>query len=139
MNNFQEILLESCQRVYDDLGYGLAELVYEKALKLELISRGIRCENELYVNLDYTTSNNEKYFLTALRIDIIVYMGRNNRHKIILELKTVKSELKQDDKEYYQAKRYERLTNADNSYLINFGKRLEVYNLGGEFQNLIQP
>ena len=131
---FQNVLLESCQKIYDDLGYGLAELVYEKALKIELTSRGIKCENELYVNLHYTASDNEEYFLTSLRIDIIVYL---NGRKIILELKTVKSELKEDDKEYYQAKRYERLLNADNSYLINFGKRLEVYNLGGEFRNLM--
>ena len=134
--DFEQILLESCQRVYQQLGYGLAELVYEKALKLELKERGIKCENELYVNQTYLTSTNEEYFLTGLRIDIMVYL--NNNQKIILELKTVKSELKQDDKEYYQAKRYERLTNARNSYLINFGKRLEVYNLSGDFTNLNQ-
>ena len=135
--DFEQILLESCERVYEQLGYGLAELVYEKALKTELRIRGVKCENEVYINLPYTGSNNEEFFMTSLRMDIVVYLGRNNRRKIILELKTVKSELKQDDKEYYQAKRYENLTGAENSYLINFGKRLEVYNLGGEFQNLI--
>ena len=134
--NFEQSLLESCQRVYQELGYGLSELVYEKALKTELTTRQIKCENEVYINLSYTASNNEEYFMTSLRMDIVAYL--NNNEKIILELKTVKSELKQDDKEYYQAKRYQRLTNANNSYLINFGKRLEVYNLGNdEFINLI--
>ena len=126
------VILDACKRVYDRLGFGLMELTYEKALKIELESRSIKCENEIYVNLDYEDINGEKYFLTALRIDILI------KPDIVLELKTVKSVLKKDDKEYYQILRYEKLLNARDSYLINFGmKDLEVYKCtGGLFEKI---
>jgi GxxExxY protein len=130
----EKIILESSKKVYDQLGYGLMETTYEKALKLELTSRGVRCENEVYTNLYYEDSNNDEHFLTALRMDILI-----KEPEIILELKTVKSVLKKDDKEYYQVLRYKKIMNIDKCYLINFGiKGLEVYNCEGDFVNLIE-
>lgn len=125
--NIQEKIVESCKRVYNQLGYGLMELNYEKALVIDLKSIGIKCDNEIYVNLDYQDINGEKHFLTSLRIDILI------KPDIVIELKTVKSILKKDDKEYYQVKRYEKLLNARESYLVNFGiKGLEIYQCTGD-------
>ena len=129
----ESIIIESCKRVYEQLGFGLMELTYEKALKCELLSRNIKCENEYYVNMFYESSDNEKHFLTPLRIDILI-----NNPKIVIELKTVKSVLKNEDKEFYQVTRYQGLVNAEQCYLVNFGiKGLEIYRCtGGEFEKL---
>ena len=130
----EDVLVNSCQRVYDTLGFGLGELVYEKALIIELRSRGIKCENEIDIRLDYIDMNNESHFLTSLRIDIII------KPDIILELKTVETEMKRNSKPYYQVKRYEKLMNAKQCYLINFGKKgLEIYECSGKlFENKIK-
>ena len=134
MEGIEEIIIKSCNRVYETLGFGLMETTYEKALKVELQSRYIPCDNEVYVNLDYQDINGEKHFLTSLRIDILI-----KKPRIILELKTIKGELKKKDKEYYQVKRYGKLMGIDNLYLVNFGlSKLEIYRCNGdEFEMLV--
>lgn len=131
---FIDKLIEASKKVYEQLGYGLNELVYEKALQIELNSiDNFRCDNEIYTNLFYEKGD-DKYFLTSLRIDILV----ERPVKAIIELKTIKGTLKKDDKEYFQAKRYQKLMNTDECYLVNFGlKGLEVYDCNvEEFNNL---
>lgn len=131
---FEKKLIESCKRVYEQLGFGLMELTYEKGLKIELQSLGVKCDNEEYVNLYYEDRDNEKHFLTSLRMDIVV-----KKPSCVIELKTVKSVLKKDDKEYYQALRYQKITGVEKCYLVNFGiKGLEIYNCNDDdFKNLI--
>lgn len=134
--NLEEALVESCNKVYNVLGFGLMETTYEKALIYELRSRGVTCDNEVYINLDYEDNNGDSFILTSLRMDVVIYRPE----KLVLELKTVKSLLKKDDKEYYQVKRYERLLgDTRGSYLINFGiKGLEIYRTTGEeYESLI--
>lgn len=128
-----EVIISSCKRVYETLGFGLMEVSYEKALKMELRSRGYLSDNEVYVNVEYEDSNGEKHFITSLRIDILIKSPK----RVVLELKTVQSVLKRISKEYNQVKRYEKLLKVDTSYLINFGlKGLEVYNTSGDSEEL---
>lgn len=128
-----EVIISSCKRVYETLGFGLMEVSYEKALKMELRSRGYLSDNEVYVNVEYEDSSGEKHFITSLRIDILI----KSPERVVLELKTVQSVLKRISKEYNQVKRYEKLLKVDTSYLINFGlKGLEVYNTSGDSEEL---
>ena len=65
--------------VYKELGPGLLESVYEKALCYELARRGLKVERQLEVPIRY--KGNE--LKTALRLDVLV------EGKVIVELKSV--------------------------------------------------
>ncbi|MFH1674833.1 MAG: GxxExxY protein [Pseudomonadota bacterium] len=63
-----------------ELGIGFLEKVYEKALLIELISRGLKCENQVPITVKYKGINVGEYYA-----DIVV------ENQIILELKAVDS------------------------------------------------
>jgi len=118
-------------KVYSDLGFGLNEVAYEKALSEELRDFGFHTQTEKHINQYFTTTSGRKIEVACLRMDIIV------NEDIILELKTTESniqkfdkktnEFKEDDfkntKEYLQCKRYKKLTKIRTCYLINFAKK----------------
>ena len=118
-------------KVYSDLGFGLNEIAYEKALSEELRDRGFHTQTEAHINEYYITSTGRKIEVACLRIDILI---DNN---IILELKTMESSIQKIDKktntlkkeelmntkEYLQCRRYKKLMKIPNCFLINFGKK----------------
>lgn len=118
-------------KVYSDLGFGLNEIAYEKALSEELRDLGFHTQTEAHINEYYITSTGRKIEVTCLRIDILI---DNN---IILELKTIESSIQKIDKktntlkkeelmntkEYLQCRRYKKLMKIPNCFLINFGKK----------------
>mgnify|MGYP001550974090 CR=1 FL=1 len=132
--NIKRIITKSCIKVYNDLGYGLSEIAYEKALSEELRDYNLHTQTEVHINQYYTTTSGRKIEVANLRIDILV----NNN--IILELKTIESKIKKYDKnnefkidkfketkEFLQCKRYMELTGYKECYLINFSKKgLEI-------------
>lgn len=113
-------LLESiCNKVYNNLGFGLSELVYEKCIASELMDVFKNINTEYHVQQYYTTETGRIVQVADLRIDILI------NDDIIIELKTLESSLsKKKDikktKEYIQTKRYMQLTNIKNAFLINF-------------------
>jgi len=115
------LLLEICQKVYSELGFGLAELVYEKCIASELMDIFKNINTEYHVPQYYTTQTGRIIQVADLRIDILI------NDDIIIELKTLESSLsKKKDitqtKEYLQTQRYMKLMNINNGYLINFHK-----------------
>ncbi len=122
---------DSTLKVYSDLGFGLNEIAYEKALSEELRDRGFHTQTEAHINEYYITSTGRKIEVSCLRIDILI---DNN---IILELKTMESSIQKIDKktntlkkeelmnskEYLQCRRYKKLMKIPNCFLINFGKK----------------
>jgi len=118
-------------KVYSDLGFGLNEIAYEKALSEELRDLGFHTQTEAHINEYYITSTGRKIEVACLRIDILI---DNN---IILELKTMESSIQKIDKktntlkkeelmntkEYLQCRRYKKLMKIPNCFLINFGKK----------------
>jgi GxxExxY protein len=130
MNAKIENIKKATIKVYSDLGYGLNEIAYEKALTEELRDFGFHTQTEAHINEYYITTNGRKIEVACLRLDILV------DDNIILELKTIESSiqkldkktntLKKDDlqntKEYLQCKRYKKLMKVSNCFLINFGK-----------------
>ncbi len=65
--------------VYNELGPGLLESVYEEALVFELKERGLKVERQMEVPIRY--KGNE--FKTPLRLDLLI------ENTIIVELKSV--------------------------------------------------
>jgi GxxExxY protein len=95
--------------VYNALGPGLLESVYEEALCYELEQRGLKIERQKQVPIIYKGNK----LKTDLRLDILV------EDQIIVELKSVE-ELKPVF--YKQTKTYLRLMNKRIGLLVNFGE-----------------
>ncbi len=94
-------------KVYNQLGPGLLEIVYEKALLYELKKQGLKAESQVRVPLIYDGIELGVDF----RIDILV------ENKVIIELKSVEQ---MHEVYYKQLLTYLRLTNKKLGLLINF-------------------
>ena len=73
-------IIKAYYSVYNKLGFGFLEKVYEKALLVELMRRGIKCENQVPITVKYKGTNVGEYYA-----DIVV------ENQIILELKAIDS------------------------------------------------
>jgi len=93
--------------VYNELGPGLLESIYEKAMIKELSSKGFDVRNQVPVPVYYKGD----MICPDLRLDLIV----DNR--LILELKSVVEYKKLFEKQLYT---YLRLMNCEMGYVINF-------------------
>ena len=93
--------------VYNELGPGLLESVYEEAMVFELKKRGLSVQRQLEVPILY---KGEK-LSTNLRLDLLV------ENSVIVELKSV-SELQ--DVHYKQLLTYLKLTMKKLGILVNF-------------------
>ena len=95
--------------VYNALGPGLLESVYEEALCFELIKRGLKVERQKQIPIIY--KGNE--LKTELRLDILV------EDQVIIELKSVE-EMKPVF--FKQTRTYLKLFNKHLGLLVNFGE-----------------
>lgn len=97
--------------VYNTLGYGFLERVYQNALYQELKRRGFKCEAQ-YVKVYFKGQEVGEYFA-----DILV-----NDH-IILELKAVDTICREHE---LQLINYLKATKIEVGLLLNFGERPQV-------------
>ena len=95
-------------KVYNTLGYGFLEKVYENALLLELRSRGIHCLSQYPVKVHY--NNVEVGFYIA---DIII------NDILIIEIKAAEGLCPEHDAQLIN---YLRATDLQIGLLLNFGK-----------------
>ena len=93
--------------VYNTLGPGLLESVYEEALVFELLQRGLKVERQIEVPILYKGQE----LKTALRLDLLI------ENTIIVELKSVE-EMKPVFAK--QLLTYLRLLNKHVGLLVNF-------------------
>ncbi len=100
-------IIGCAMKVYQTLGPGLLESVYQKALMIELDNACLQCEEEVPINVMY----DGQYLGLDFRIDILV------EDKIILELKSV-SQL--EKVHFKQLQTYLKLADKPLGYLINF-------------------
>ena len=103
----------AAMRVYNVLGSGFLEAVYQEALEIELEKRHIPYEKEKELEIYYDDIKLDKKYVA----DFVCY------DKIILELKAVK-EL--DDSHRSQIYNYLKATGFKLGFLINFGKYDEL-------------
>lgn len=98
--------------VYNKLGYGFLEKVYEKALKYELEKVGFQVDRQKPINVYYETELVGEYFA-----DLLV------ENKIIIELKASESLCEEHE---HQLINYLKATDTEVGLLLNFGKKPEV-------------
>ena len=104
-------IINAYYKVYNQLGYGFLEKVYQNAFFYELISQGLDCEAQYKIDVYYFHKRVGEYYA-----DIIV----NN--KIILELKAAESLCEEHE---CQLQNYLRATDIEVGFLFNFGKKPE--------------
>ena len=95
--------------VYNALGPGLLESVYEEALCYELEKRGLKVERQVEVPIAYKGNK----LKTNLRLDMMV------EDQVVIELKSVEA-LKPIF--FKQTKTYLKLMNKHLGLLVNFGE-----------------
>jgi GxxExxY protein len=97
--------------VYNELGYGFLEKVYQNAMYLELKSRGFFVEPQKQIKVYYKEKEVGEYYA-----DLII------NEKIIVELKAVEFVVKEHEA---QLLNYLRGTEMEIGLLFNFGKKPE--------------
>jgi GxxExxY protein len=112
LNKLSHDVIASAIEVHRELGPGLLESVYQKALLVELKLRGHECASEVPVKVQYKGNDISN---CGYRIDILV----NN--SLIVELKSVE-DIKPVHKK--QLLTYLRLTDKRLGLLINFNEQL---------------
>ena len=100
-------LLHCAYEVYDELGPGLLESIYEEALAKELTMNGFQVERQVPVPVYYKGEP----LCNHLRLDLLV------DGQVILELKSVLEYKKLFEKQLYS---YLRLMDCELGYVINF-------------------
>ncbi len=102
-------ILDAVYAVYNELGPGMLETVYERALMMELASRGIKAENQVPIRAFYKGVDMDMDF----RLDILV------NDSIVLELKSVEQLHPVHEK---QLLTYLKLSHKQLGLLINFNE-----------------
>lgn len=85
-SNITDLIIKAYYKVYNTLGYGFLEKVYENAMLIELTSLGLICERQKPISVFYSNKIVGEYFA-----DIIV----NN--SVIIELKAAESLCKEHE------------------------------------------
>ncbi len=105
-------IISGFYKVYNTLGFGFLEKVYENALKIELEKIGFIVERQKPINVYYNEIPVGEYYA-----DLIV------DNKIILELKAVESLIKEHE---LQLINYLKATEMELGLLLNFGRKPEI-------------
>ena len=107
-----EKIIKGFYEVYNELGYGFLESVYEKALILVLDSYSLNVHSQVDINVIFREQN-----IDSFRADLIV------ENKIIIELKAVKYILPEHEA---QILNYLKATENEIGLLLNFGTKPQI-------------
>lgn len=110
-----EAILKVFYEVYNELGYGFLENVYQNAMYLELKSQGFKVEAQKQIKV-YYKDELVGNFIADLLIDDV----------IIVELKACDTLVKS---QYAQTLNYLKATNIEIGLLLNFGEKPEIKRL----------
>jgi GxxExxY protein len=118
------LILKAFFTVYNKLGYGFLEKVYENAFLIELRKLGLACQKQVPIDVFYDGQNVGLYFA-----DIVV------NDCVIIELKAAEALIEEHEA---QLVNYLRATEVEVGLLLNFGKdpghKRKVFT--NEFKNL---
>lgn len=104
-----DLILKAYFNVYNTLGYGFLEKVYENALIIELKNMGLKAQRQVPVKVYYQEQMVGDYYA-----DIIV------EDQVIIELKAAEALCEEHE---YQLINYLKATNIEVGLLLNFGKK----------------
>ena len=106
-----DLILKTYYEVYNELGYGFLEKVYQNALYIELKNKGLDVVAQKRIKVYYKSTEVGDYFADLMVNDII-----------ILELKAAKYIVEEFEQ---QLLNYLRGTDCEVGLLLNFGKKPE--------------
>ncbi len=101
--------------VYNELGYGFLEKVYQNSMYLELKNRGFKVEAQKNIKVYYKKTEVGEYFTDLLVNDLV-----------IVELKASEVLVYQNE---LQLLNYLKATDKEIGLLLNFGKKAEFKRL----------
>ena len=108
-------IIAAATQVHRGLGPGFEEVIYQRALALELQAQGLEFSREVWINVTYRDLNVGKK-----RVDFII-------QRVMVEIKA-RSELQ--DVDYVQALSYLKASGYQVGLLLNFGApRLQIKRL----------
>lgn len=110
-SNVTEKIIEAFYKIYNTLGYGFLENVYENAMRIELKRMGMNVDAQKNIRVHYAGYEVGDYYA-----DLIV----NNL--IILELKAAETICEEHEAQLIN---YLKATNIEVGLLLNFGKKPE--------------
>jgi len=105
------LIIKAFYNVYNKLGYGFLEKIYENSMLIELKKLGLNCQKQSPIEVFYDEINVGQYFA-----DIIV------NDCVIIELKAADCLIEEHEA---QLVNYLRATNIEVGLLLNFGKEAE--------------
>jgi len=118
-----EKIIKAFYKVYNALGYGFLEKVYENAMFMELESMGLSVEKQKQIQVYYEGKEVGQYFA-----DLVV------EGNVIVELKAAESLCEEHE---FQLINYLKATEVEVGLLLNFGKKPElkrkVFSNSGEY------
>lgn len=104
-----DVTLKCFFDVYNELGYGFLEKVYENALAIEIRNAGLSCSQQFPIPVYFKEKVVGNYFADLLVAD-----------KILIELKVAESICEEHE---FQLLNYLKATNIEVGLLLNFGKK----------------
>jgi GxxExxY protein len=107
-----EKIIECFYTVYNSLGFGFLENVYEKSLVKELTDKGLKANSQVPINVFYKKKQVGKYFA-----DIVV------ENLVILELKAIDRLSAEHE---IQILNYLKATNIEVGLVLNFGSSPQI-------------
>lgn len=102
-------IIESFYKVYNTLGYGFLEKVYENALKLELLNHGFKVEQQKNIKVFYNQIIVGDYYADLIVNDLV-----------IIELKAAEDICEEHETQLIN---YLKATNVEVGLVLNFGKK----------------
>jgi GxxExxY protein len=108
-SDITELILKAFFNVYNELGFGFLEKVYERAMICELIDLGLEVESQKKLTVYYKKKNVGDYFA-----DIVI------NQSVIIELKAVDNICPEHE---VQLVNYLKATDIEVGLLLNFGKK----------------
>jgi GxxExxY protein len=107
-----ETIIKAFYKVYNTLGYGFAEKVYENALIITLRKMGLNANNQINIKVHFEGEQVGDYFA-----DIVV------QNMVIIELKAAESLCEEHEA---QLMNYLKATKIEIGLLLNFGKLPQI-------------
>ena len=105
-------IISAFYEVYNTLGYGFLEKVYENSLMIELMDRRFKVENQKSISVHFKGRITGEYFADKVVGD-----------KVILELKAVE---KINEEHEFQLINYLKATEIEVGLLLNYGKHPQI-------------
>src|SRR6476620_148634 len=106
-------LMGAAFEVYNELGYGMAEEIYQQSLEIELSLREIPFQSKRDLHMFYK----DHCLDTLYRLDLLVW------NAIVVELKAVSALVEDHEAQLFN---YMRIARQPVGHLLNFGKKGEL-------------